>query len=299
MMQIMDARKKFTARELAERFGVSIRTIQRDLDYLQGIGFPLYTEVGAHGGYRVLPNRIMPPLQLTRIEAFGLFLMLQVLEKVPDFPYQPVRAYLAEQYYAGLPTDIQAAIDGMKKHLLFYQPQPPQPAPFTTKLLEAAMDKKEIRFLYNSVAGPKLTTAYPLGIYCENGFWYMPAMRNERIILYRADRIQKLEILSNTDDAIPTLVEWMAMRDDREGVEAVLQFTAAGARHAQSDPHFRSLSNQNYEWRGQVPPEEFPFLSRKLLQYGPEVKVIAPAELQAALMELLEQSLQQYRNEPL
>lgn len=53
MMRLMDSRHKFTARELAERFEVSVRTIQRDLDALQTMGFPLYTEVGVNGGYRV------------------------------------------------------------------------------------------------------------------------------------------------------------------------------------------------------------------------------------------------------
>lgn len=95
MMQIIDSRKKFTARELAERFGVSVRTIQRDLDYLQQIGFPLYTEQGPHGGYRALPNRILPPLQLNQTEALGLFLSLQVLEKISDFPFSAVRSHLS------------------------------------------------------------------------------------------------------------------------------------------------------------------------------------------------------------
>ena len=83
---MLDSRKKFTARELAERFHVSMRTIQRDLDHLQQMGFPLYAEVGANGGYRVLPNRILPPLQLTEHEAFGLFMMIEYLETYPTSP---------------------------------------------------------------------------------------------------------------------------------------------------------------------------------------------------------------------
>lgn len=86
LMRILDSRKKYTARELAERFGVSVRTIQRDLDYLQQTGLPLYTEMGPHGGYRALPNRLLPPLHLARDEALGLFLMLQLLENIPDIP---------------------------------------------------------------------------------------------------------------------------------------------------------------------------------------------------------------------
>ncbi|MBW7475386.1 YafY family transcriptional regulator [Paenibacillus oenotherae] len=293
IMGIIDARKKFTARELAERFEVSVRTIQRDLDYLQGIGVPLYTEVGPHGGYRVLPNRILPPLQLTRSEAIGLFLMLQVLEKVQDFPFQSIRAYLAEQYYAELPPDVQEAIDGMKKHILFYHQQPQQPSPFTMKLLEAAMEQKEIRFLYQSAEGAKQSTAYPLGIYYDNGFWYMPARRSHRVLLYRVDRIAQLEVLDNSDGSLPTLTEWMAAPDERDSVEVVLHFTDMGARLAGNESLFRSMKDN--QWHGQVPPEELAFLSRKLLMYGPEVKVATPVQLQEAVVELLERSLKQYR----
>ncbi|WP_442602324.1 helix-turn-helix transcriptional regulator [Paenibacillus sp. KN14-4R] len=292
IMQMMDSRKKFTARELAERFEVSIRTIQRDLDYLQQIGFPLYTDVGPHGGYRVLPNRILPPLQLNQNEAFGLFLMIQYLEKVQDFPYESIRSHLAEQYYAGLPSDVQDSIDQMKQHIAFIQHQPAEPAPFTTKILQAAMDKKEIVFSYLSASGIKRTQAYPFGIYFENGFWYMPAKRNLRIILYRVDRMKELNVLEQTDPSVPTLHEWFAMSDERESMEVVLHFTDMGVRIAQSEPLFQGI--QNNEWNGQVPIEELPFLSRKLLKCGPEVKVIAPVELRDLVLSLLKKSIEQY-----
>jgi predicted DNA-binding transcriptional regulator YafY len=167
---------------LSERFHVSVRTIQRDLDRLQQMGFPLYTEVGVNGGYHVLPNRILPPLQLTLHEAFGLFMMLQYLENVHDFPYGSVRAHLAEHYFSSLPPDVQETINRMRKHASFLHRKQTQSAPLTTKLLEAAADKKEIGFLYQSRSGTKQAQVYPLGIYYENGFWYMPAMNQQRVI---------------------------------------------------------------------------------------------------------------------
>jgi predicted DNA-binding transcriptional regulator YafY len=55
---------------------------------------------------------------------------------------------------------------------------------------------------------------------------------------------------------------------------------------------FQSI--QGHEWRGLVPLEEFPFTARKLLAYGPEVKVVSPEPLQQAVREMLEKSLSQY-----
>ncbi|KAE9133863.1 hypothetical protein PF010_g2681 [Phytophthora fragariae] len=292
MMQLIDSRKKFTARELAERFDVSVRTIQRDLDYLQQIGFPLYAEVGPHGGYRALPNRILPPLQLTQNEAFGLFLMIQALEKIADFPFQSIRSHLAEQYYAGLPDDIQDGIDRMRKHIVFNQPQPRAVSPFTTLILQAAMDKQALKFQYEAPAGVKAVQAFPVGIFHENGFWYMPARNKDRVLLYRVDRIIEAEGLALTDESLPTLLEWMASADERNGVEVVLQFTSAGVRLAGTERMFSSLTDG--EWRVPVPEEEFPFLARQLLKFGPEVKVVWPLQLQNMVVDLLRRNMNQY-----
>ncbi|MFJ2046703.1 helix-turn-helix transcriptional regulator [Paenibacillus taichungensis] len=292
LMRLMDSRKKFTARELAERFQVSIRTIQRDLNDLQELGFPLYTEVGVNGGYRVLPNRILPPLQLTQHEALGLFMMIEYLENVPDFPYGSIREHLAEEYYSTLPQDVQDLITRMRQHVTFLQHHAVQVEAVTTEILGAAVDQREIEFIYHSRQGHKKVQAFPIGIYYDHGYWYMPARRKDRVLLYRVDRMQELVMLDSIDESVPTLQEWINYKENRESVEVVLQFTEFGARLAGSDVLFKSVEGN--EWRGLVPPEEFPFTARKLLSYGPEVKVIQPLELQQQVKEMLERSLNQY-----
>ena len=43
-------KKRTTAQELAKRFGVSVRTIYRDMDILSSAGIPVYTMQGTGGG---------------------------------------------------------------------------------------------------------------------------------------------------------------------------------------------------------------------------------------------------------
>ncbi|ANS73591.1 transcriptional regulator [Paenibacillus yonginensis] len=302
IMRLLDSRTKITARELAERFGVSVRTIQRDLDHLQQSGFPLYTETGPHGGYRVLPNRILPPLQLNLTEALGLFLMLRLLEQIKDFPYSAVREHLALQYFAELPRDVQERIDRLQDHLVFPALRNTPSSPFTTDILNAALERREIRFLYASPAGrPEAKQAYPLGIYYDNQRWYMPALANERVLLYRVDRVLELEVLEpfpvpdgNAGAAakLPTLKAWISAVDERPGVRVVLRFTEFGARLAADEPLFQPIHDG--EWVGSVPPSEFRYLSRKLLGYGPDVRVLEPQELRERMRKLLEENLASY-----
>lgn len=293
IMRTLDSRTKFTARQLAERFGVSLRTIQRDLDYLQQMGVPLYSEVGIHGGYRVLPNRILPPLQLTQHEALGLFLMIEYLEHIPDFPYGIIRAQLADQYYSGLPDDVRDLISRSKQHLAVLQHSSIRPAPLTTQVLGAAVEKREISFAYHSRSGKKNVQVYPLGIYYEQGYWYMPASKQGEIRLYRVDRMEQLEEGPHrTEESLPTLAAWMKAGETRDSTEVILHFTDMGVRLAESDRIFASVLDR--EWRGCIPVEEFPFTAQKLLAYGPEVKVVSPRELQESVRELLEKTISQY-----
>ncbi|APB77809.1 helix-turn-helix transcriptional regulator [Paenibacillus polymyxa] len=297
LMRILDSRKKYTARELAERFGVSVRTIQRDLDYLQQTGLPLYTEMGPHGGYRALPNRLLPPLHLARDEALGLFLMLQLLENIPDIPFGSVRGHLSEHYYAELPQDVQDSIDQLKEYISFRMLPTHAESPYTSIILEAALNKRRVNMHYRSASGEKWTEVYPIGLYFDHGYWYMPAHSRDRIILYRSDRVITITMLEETLDSLPTLQEWLASEDSRIGIPSKIKFTALGARLAGSDALFQSVSHQEgqgQEWQGYIPVEEFRYVSRLLLKYGPEAEVIYPKELRMRVKELLQDSLNPY-----
>ena len=86
MMITINAKRDFTAGELASEFSVSKRTILRDLQELERAGFPLYSEVGAAGGYHILKERVLPPIAFSESEAKAIFFACQALEYHRDLP---------------------------------------------------------------------------------------------------------------------------------------------------------------------------------------------------------------------
>ena len=58
-----------TAQQLAERFGVTLRTIYRDLGALQDAGMPIRADRGRGGGYALDKSYQLPPINLTAREA--------------------------------------------------------------------------------------------------------------------------------------------------------------------------------------------------------------------------------------
>ena len=66
------APRSMRADELAERFEVNRRTIERDILALQEGGVPIWSQRGPRGGYTIDPRRTLPPLNLTAEEAAAL-----------------------------------------------------------------------------------------------------------------------------------------------------------------------------------------------------------------------------------
>ena len=74
-----------TAKELADRFGVSTRTIYRDVDALSSAGVPIYTDKGKGGGISLLEDYTLNKTMLSKSESDGLILALKAMGAT-DYP---------------------------------------------------------------------------------------------------------------------------------------------------------------------------------------------------------------------
>jgi len=79
-------KSSITAKELADRFNVSTRTIYRDIDELSGAGIPVFTNKGSRGGISLLDNYTINKALLTEYERDSLLLALKTLQatKYPE-----------------------------------------------------------------------------------------------------------------------------------------------------------------------------------------------------------------------
>ncbi len=59
IVYILLHKKSVTAKELAERFEVSVRTIYRDIDTLSSAGIPIYASQGKGGGISLMDEYVL------------------------------------------------------------------------------------------------------------------------------------------------------------------------------------------------------------------------------------------------
>lgn len=78
----LQTKRRLTAAHLSERFGVSTRTIYRDIRALERAGIPILTEQGK--GYSLMDNYRMPPIMFTEKQANALILAEQLVLQSKD-----------------------------------------------------------------------------------------------------------------------------------------------------------------------------------------------------------------------
>jgi predicted DNA-binding transcriptional regulator YafY len=77
LLGLLQNRRHWPGDELARRLGVSRRTLRRDVDGLQDLGYPIVTTRGTGGGYQLSPGAVLPPLVLSEDEAAAVVMGLK------------------------------------------------------------------------------------------------------------------------------------------------------------------------------------------------------------------------------
>ncbi|MEU6961499.1 helix-turn-helix transcriptional regulator [Streptomyces chrestomyceticus] len=71
LLGLLQQRQSWTGPELAERLGVTPRTVRRDVERLRALGYPVHAVQGVGGGYRLGRGQELPPLLLDDQEAIA------------------------------------------------------------------------------------------------------------------------------------------------------------------------------------------------------------------------------------
>ncbi|MFL6141541.1 MAG: helix-turn-helix transcriptional regulator [Labedaea sp.] len=77
LLSLLQNHRYWPGTDLAERLGVSVRTLRRDIDRLRELGYPVEAQRGVDGGYQLAAGAVLPPLQVDDDEAVALAVGLQ------------------------------------------------------------------------------------------------------------------------------------------------------------------------------------------------------------------------------
>ena len=290
LMIRMQTRPRFTAAELAREFGVSRRTMQRDLAALSAMGVPLRSTPGPGGGYS-LPRggrRLSP--SLTVEEALALIASYEALLRYPVHPFSTQSLSAVTKLRAALPRDVVAELDRLRKHVFVAGPAREYEAPLLGELLRAALDEAHLKVTYDSIrSGLTERVIFPYGLYASQGYWYCACFDHKRgrYVPMRADRFLSVERVEGFEPPQELSVrDWIDTA--RESAGEWLQFrarvTERGRKSFDLATLFGSIEpDQDGVIEAKIPRSEIDYYASRLLSVGTDVFVESPTELVEAI----------------
>ena len=196
LTNILRTHQPITAKELADKLSVSIRTIYRYIDDLSVSGIPVYGEAGV--GYRLADGFELPPLQLTKLEMEALvsgvqFIAAMTGKRLAD----PARSLL---------NKIEASADNEQRaeqRVWFpYSKQESREYRVWSQIHDA-IDAGQWIDIHYRAASDEITqrVVYPLGVFYWGGKWTVTSwcqLRNDYRD-FRVDRIQSIKTIMGID----------------------------------------------------------------------------------------------------
>lgn len=182
-------RETVTAKELAERFGVSTRTIYRDIDILSSAGVPVFTNKGNGGGISLLDNYSLNRTLISENEIESILLALKTLKaaKYPeiDAVLEKIGAVFKHTEADWVHIDFSPWASTPNENNKFIE------------IKKAILDRKRITFEYINSAGEKSTRKIePMRLLFKGQGWYLwgYCVTKNDFRVFRISRIKNVKV---------------------------------------------------------------------------------------------------------
>ena len=195
LLSLLQARRDWPGGELAERLGVSGRTIRRDVDRLRELGYPVDAVTGPAGGYRLHAGTAMPPLLLDDDEAVAIAVGLRTAAgaSVTGIEETSVRALVKLEQV--LPSHLRRRVNALSSVLATLPASGPMVDPQALATIAGACrDRERLRFAYRSrEAQDSRRHVEPHSLVNLGRRWYLVAWDCEREgwRTFRVDRLER------------------------------------------------------------------------------------------------------------
>lgn len=305
-----------TAKQLAEHFEVSQRTIYRDIELLGAYGIPIYTNKGRGGGIGLIDSFVLNRSLLTSQEQKDILTGLQSLQAVHYTDAGNLLAKLCGLFNQEAASWVEIDFSSWK---------PAERDDFNL-VKSAILRQEKITFhYYNSRGERSRREVEPLQLYYKYRTWYLWGIcaQKQAVRLFKLSRMKGLAATGKGFERkpVPELIpEEAEKRIAGSTAETTLDELKANDAGRENAPHFEKNvtkidikidASQAYrvydEYEdGQIVREEdgsflvtafFPedeWVYGHILSYGPFAQVVEPARVRAIIRDKLEKTLRRY-----
>ncbi|MDF1547300.1 MAG: YafY family protein [Bacteroidales bacterium] len=194
----LQSKGMITAREIADKHGVSIRTIYRDIRTLEESGIPIAMEEGR--GYSLVEGFRLPPVMFSEQEANALITAEQLIARNKDESLVKHYSEAITKIKAVLRYSEKEKAELLSQRIIFRQnPENDITSNYLSQIQQAITNFRLVKIDYNSLNNELSSRLIePFALYSTQENWLLIAFCRLRkdFRAFRLDRIEKLSILN-------------------------------------------------------------------------------------------------------
>jgi predicted DNA-binding transcriptional regulator YafY len=293
----LQSKRTVTAQEIADRFGISLRTVYRDIKALHEGGVPITGEAGV--GYGVIEGYRLPPVTFSQEEALSLLLAEKIFEKTIGTSNPMHFNNAMTKIRAILKTPEKESFENLAPKIAFLRQTTDLEAPiYETKIQQIILclsAKKLMEINYTSFEKEERTMrkVEPIGIYNAFERWYLIAWCRLRkdYRTFRLDRISQIKIMEERIEGVhPSLQEYLEkIRKTEKLTQIVIEIPAKYYKYIQTQKYnhgyvMEEKIGKNY--RLTFMSSSLEYFIRWIIMMGDCIRILSPVEGKERLKEL-------------
>lgn len=302
---LLQSRRLIRAQDIAEHFGISVRTVYRDLLALQEAGVPLAAETGE--GYSLVDGYHLPPVMFTQEEASALFVGGEFVQRFTDASLKKHAESALLKIRAVLPEERQEFLERLQQATAVFMP-PAHPHngfrdDVLTLMQDAVVHRRVLKMEYYANTKDEITrrSIEPLALLYYSYNWHLIAYCRLRQDYrdFRTDRIKSIQPVDEVftpheDFSIKQYIQDSNKIDHPHEVR--VKFKPAVANRAKNS-YFFGVSQEPTDDGGLLVTHLVPSLKvmvEWLLRFGGEAEIIHPPELRQMLLTQAQKMVAHY-----
>ena len=298
LVYVLIDKKQVTAKEMAERFGVSTRTIYRWVDALSVSGVPIYSQNGRGGGIAISEKYALDTKVLSDEERLAIVSSVKALNSLSGNPASVVNANIkAAEKISGL---VEKDTDWLEVDFAPWSPEGSSVRQVFGTLRDCILQKKQVFFDYYSGDGRmERRTVHPWKLIYKGQAWYLQGWCTTR----KAERFFKLTRMQNLD---------------MTGRNANITHITTPQKIPEYKPKLLTIKAKVYPQKisylldtficSEVVPHkdgsitvtftvpEQDWIYELLLSFGPNMKIISPKQVKEKILQIAKDVLKNYKN---
>jgi len=289
IVYILLDKKTATAKEFAEHFEVSSRTIYRDIETLSAAGIPVYMSKGKGGGISLLPDFVLNKVVLTDDEKENILSCLKAVNSVnlseTDTALEKLSSLFGGENTDWIEVDFTSWVNAEDEKNVF------------NIIKSSILSKKVVSFFYSSSKGENIRRdVEPLKLCFKGQAWYLYGYCKTRSDhrFFKLRRIKDICVLDENFNRKSTAQIFTAKNlHDKEYITLKLRLSANMAFRVYDEfNNFEQLDDGSFIAEIVFPKGDWIF--SYVSSFGEHCEILAPEDIRLDMKNKLQKVLENY-----